>query len=234
MKNEIINAAGKAWNKLDFPVLGSLRFNILVGVYHLFPLIGGIDYSRLAEWRFVLKHLPPPPARVLDVGSTTSLFPFKLKSLGYKTHCLDQRLPNFRIPKPIIFHRDNLMTLSIKSDTYDAVSCISTVEHIGMGKYSDPKSSKDGDIIAIKEMLRILKQTGRLIITTNICRQTCVYYDEIRYGKDRLYKLMSLGKLIAVEYRYFNGRRWLVCNEKKAFERDANHFGISMFVLTKV
>ena len=113
------------------------------------------------------------------------------------------------------------------------ISCISTIEHIGMGKYNDPKSSQDGDERAIKEMLRILKPVGKLIITTNICRQTCVYDNEIRYGKYRLAELMLLGKILDVEYRYFDGRRWMICDKDKAFNRGAEDFGLAMYSLGK-
>ena len=233
MKNQIVNAAGKLWSKFDSPRLGSVRFNILWATYHAFPLIGGINYSRLAEWKFVIDHLPAVPATVLDVGSTTSLFAFKLRAMGIKTHCLDQREPNFRLPPTLGFHRDNLMALGIKSDVYDAVCCISTLEHIGLGKYDDPVCARGGDFQAVKEMLRILKPGGSLIATTNICGETCVYHDEIRYGKDRLTELMGLGKLVTLEYRCFDGRRWKICDSRTAFNRGPEDFALAMFVLTR-
>lgn len=233
MKNTIVNTAGKIWSNCDYPQLGNLRFNILWAVYHLFPLIGGINYSRLAEWKYMLNHLPDFPAKILDVGSTTSLFVFKLQALGYKTNCLDQREPNFRLPKSVVFHRDNLMNLGIKPDIYDAVCCISTLEHIGMGRYDDPVCTEGGDLQAVKEMLRVLKPGGRLIVTTNICHETCIYNDEIRYGEDRLRELMGEGRLLNLEYRYFDGRRWLICDSKIAFNRGPEDFAIAMFVLTE-
>ncbi|MBU1122394.1 MAG: class I SAM-dependent methyltransferase [Candidatus Omnitrophica bacterium] len=233
LKYRVINYIGRLWNSFDCPMLGELKFDILTKVYRIFPLIGGIDFPRLEEWQFVIKNLPASPAKILDVGATTSLFPFKLKALKYETYCLDQRLPSFSLPKSIVFCQDNLMDVSIDSDTFDAISCISVIEHVGMGRYNDPKCSENGDEKAIKEMLRILKPTGYLIITTNICRKTYVYKDEIRYGKDRLDKLISLGKIIKAEYRYFDGRRWVGCSEQKAFNQKGDDFGLAMYVLTK-
>ncbi len=233
MKQTIVNSFGRLWNKLDVPRLNPVRFNILVGVYKMLPFIGGVNYPRLVEWQFVLKKLPNPPAKVIDIGSTTSLFPYKLNSTGYKTFCLDQRSPKSPFPKSIIFYQGNIMDLQIEENSFDGISCISVIEHVGMGKYGDPKSPKGGDTIAVEQMLRILKPGGRLIITTNICRNTCELDGEVRYGSKRLKELMSLGKFLEVEYRYFDGRRWLVCDEAFAFDRDANNFGIAMFVLSK-
>lgn len=234
MKNRIINVIGQMWHRTDVPGLGRVRFDILTKVYQIFPLIGGINYSRLVEWQFVLNNLPKAPAKVMDVGSSYGLFPFKLKSLGYETHCLDQKLPNFRLPRSISFRRDNLMDLHIDSNTFDAISCISVIEHVGMGRYNDQKSSDYGDVRAVKEMLRVLKPNGRLIMTTNVCQKTCIFNNERFYGKDRLDELMSLGRVLENEYRYFDGRRWLICTEQKAFERNVDNFGIAMFVLAKV
>lgn len=232
MRNKIINSIAKIWNKADIPFLNYVRFNILVQAYRFFPLIGHINYSRLVEWQFVLQHLPQKPAKILDVGSNYSLFPYKLKASGHEVHCLDQNSPNRRYPKSIQFHQANLVNININSNIFDVVSCISVIEHIGLGKYDDPKFS-EGDIKGIKEMIRILKPNGLLIITTNICRQTCIYNHERFYGRNRIKELMSLGIVGEIEYRYFNGRRWVICPERQAFDRDASNFGLAMFVLKK-
>jgi len=233
VKEKLLNAAGLLWNNFDIPRLGYARYCLLENIYKLFPLIGGVNYPRLVEWQFVLNNFPKLPAEVLDVGATTSLFPFKLNALGYKTHCLDQRLPNFKLPERINFHRENLMDIKIESNCFDAISCISVIEHVGMGLYNDPVCSEHGDIKAVKEMLRILKPSGNLVITTNICKETIVYNNEIRYGKDKIKRFLSMGKVKTVEYRFFDSRRWQVCDETVAFDRDAKDFGIAMFVLSK-
>jgi SAM-dependent methyltransferase len=210
----------------------SSTYRKCTSLYSIFPLIGGINYSRLAEWKFVLGNLPPPPGAVLDTGSTTSLFPFKLRARGYETYSLDQRRPNFRLSPDIRFHRGDLMNLGIKSGTFDAVTCISTIEHIGMGKYDDPRSPAGGDLRAIKELLRILKPSGRLIVTTNICRETFLHDDEIRYGPERLDLLAAAGKLLKMEYRCFDGRRWRECDRTRAFNHGPDDFGLALFVLS--
>ena len=176
--------------------------------------------------------MPKPPAKVLDVGSTTSLFPFKINALGYETYCLDQRTSNFRLPLNIIFHRDDLMNLKFSDNIFDAVSCISVIEQIGMGRYNDPLC-QEGDIKAMREMLRILKPNGRLIVTTNICSETQVVNKELWYGQERFYQLLEVGKVLAEEYYYFNGRRWICCDKEKVFSVNRPNFSLGMFVLEK-
>ena len=158
---------------------------------------------------------------------------FLTDPLGYDVHCLDQRLPSFRLPKDILVHQEDLMSLNIDPDTFDAVSCISVIEHVGMGRYNDPICSVDGDIKAIRELLRILKPYGRLIVTTNVCKETHIHDGEIRYGKSRFKKLISLGEEIQTEYRCFDGRRWESCSEENAFSYNGNDFGLAMFVMRK-
>lgn len=230
---DMIDTAGKLWNKFTLGIPGQVRFDMLSAAYRLFPLIGGVDYPRLVEWTFVLDHLPEPPARIIDVGSTTSLFPFKLNALGYETHCLDYRPPMFRLPESIVFHRQDLMQIPIASETFDAISCISVIEHVGMGKYGDPVCSGTGDFVALKELLRILKTEGRLLLTTNTGSCTHVFNGEIRYGKKRLTALFSLGEIEHIQYYTFDTRRWQKCSEADGFNQPEGRFGIVTAMLRK-
>jgi len=206
-----------------------------LNVYKLFPLVG-VGYSRSVEYDFVLKNLPKP-CKILDAGTTTSLFPFKLNSLGYETHCLDLRKPNFRLPKEIRFHQDNLLDIKLK-EKFDAITCISVIEHVGVGSYGDPLA-EDGDIKAVQNLLKLLKPNGVLILTTNTAKTTGIYTDshghsEMRYAKDRLDKIMSLGKVLSVEYRYLDGKNWIKTPEISVLENLNYHtknpvLGIAMW-----
>lgn len=233
IKKKALKIVEIAWSKINHPKLGNFRFDILNFAYQLLPLINGLNNPRFFEWQFALKHLPKPPAKVIDVGTTNSLFPFKLAALGYKTHCLDQKKPDYKFPSNIFFHQDNLLKLKLRSNTFNAVTSISVIEHIGMGKYKDPKASQNSYLKAIMEMLRILKPQGHLIITTNTSNKTHIFNQELCFGKKQLEKIFSLGKLLNLEYRYFNGRSWIIDNKNKAFKVKGSEFGLAMFVLKK-
>ena len=219
MRDKLFGVLGKIWQGVDIPFTGSLRFDLLINIYKLFPMIG-IGYSRGVEYDYIFRNLPPP-CKILDAGTTTSLFPFKLNSLGYETHCLDIRKPNFRLPKEIKFHQDNLLDIKLK-EKFDVITCISVIEHIGIGRYGDP-IGEDGDIKAVKGLLKLLKPNGVLILTTNTAKTTGIVEDstghcEMRYAKDRLDKIKSLGTVLNEEYRYFDGKYWIKCPDLKVLD----------------
>src|SRR5579884_1562674 len=54
--------------------------------------------ERWVENALVLRSLPPPPARVLDLGGGTSLLPLTLAMLGYDVTLIDLRPCSFRHP----------------------------------------------------------------------------------------------------------------------------------------
>lgn len=55
----------------------------------------------------------------------------------------------------------NLINLPFETDSVDSLSCMHTVEHVGLGRYGD-KIDSDGDLIAIKELKRVISKGGSL------------------------------------------------------------------------
>ena len=154
----------KRYKRLGF--CGTLRFRIIKLAYKLFPCIG----SRYVEWEFVLDYLFPlttQKASVLDVGASSSLFIYELNKRGYATYGLDQRPYQEKQPNSIAFMRSDVTDMNgFHNGAFDYLTCISTIEHIGIGQYGDD-ICKDGDKKAIAEMHRILKPDGKLLITTH-------------------------------------------------------------------
>lgn len=61
----------------------------------------------------------------------------------------------------------DLTNLPIESDSQPSISCMHTVEHIGLGRYGDP-IDPTGDLKAIKELKRIVKPGGDLLFVTPV------------------------------------------------------------------
>lgn len=57
----------------------------------------------------------------------------------------------------------DLMKLPFENDSVVSISCMHTIEHVGLGRYGDP-IDPEGDIKAIKELKRVVARGGNLII----------------------------------------------------------------------
>lgn len=74
----------------------------------------------------------------------------------------------------------DLCKLDIQDHTYESVSCMHTVEHIGLGRYGDALDPI-GDIKAINELKRITKSNGNILFVTPVGKQ------RIEYNAHRIY-----------------------------------------------
>jgi SAM-dependent methyltransferase len=59
------------------------------------------------------------------------------------------------------------MALPYEDNTLESVSCLSVIEHIGLGRYGD-KVDPDGWKKACRELQRVLARNGRLYISVPI------------------------------------------------------------------
>jgi SAM-dependent methyltransferase len=104
------------------------------------------------------------PARVLDVGSVESTIPLSLAGLGYQVTALDLRAYPFTHPN-LEVAVSRLEDFDREPGSYDAVLCISTVEHVGLGWYGEARQSPDADRQAVQRMGELLKPRGILVLT---------------------------------------------------------------------
>jgi SAM-dependent methyltransferase len=78
----------------------------------------------------------------------------------------DYRKPNITLPGLIAGQAD-LLHLPFADGSIASLSCMHTVEHIGLGRYGDPLDY-DGDIKAINELQRVLAQGGNLLFVVPV------------------------------------------------------------------
>ena len=74
----------------------------------------------------------------------------------------------------------DLTKLDFPSNSLKSLSCMHTIEHIGLGRYGDP-IDPEGDLKAIKELKRVLAQEGYLlfVVPVGVAR--------IEYNAHRIY-----------------------------------------------
>jgi len=113
---------------------------------------------------FVLRALDlAPNSRILDVGSQWSILPVQLAALGYRTVASDLAGLAVRGSGPEVVRAD-IRRAPFRSGSFDAATMVSTLEHIGIGFY-DPRGADDADVEVMKELRRIVRPRGLVVLT---------------------------------------------------------------------
>jgi hypothetical protein len=85
----------------------------------------------------------------------------------------------------------NLMSLPFPSDSIYSLSCMHTIEHIGLGRYGD-KIDYDGDLKAAAELSRVLAPGGNLLFVTPVGATA-----RIQFNAHRIYTKQSVIDMFA-------------------------------------
>lgn len=99
-------------------------------------------------------------SRVLDAGCGASIFPVYLSELGHQVTGVDREPPNGLAAchgARIDYVRSDITELPFADGSFDAVFCISVIEHLG----------HEGVRTALQELRRVVQPGGRLLITTD-------------------------------------------------------------------
>lgn len=150
-----------------FAAQRGLWLNPAVSVEHRAGDVVQADVNeRIVEIPYALSALGsrPPGARVLDVGSVESLVALHCASLGYETVALDLR--------PYPFEHPNLEVVVSKLEewdaadrAFDAILCISTLEHVGLGWYGETHEDAGADRRALDRLGAMLTPGGFVVLT---------------------------------------------------------------------
>lgn len=73
----------------------------------------------------------------------------------------------------------DLMNLSFANNSIPSLSCMHTVEHVGLGRYGD-KMNYDGDLIAMKELSRVLSLNGQLLFVVPVGKENIIQFNAHR------------------------------------------------------
>jgi 2-polyprenyl-3-methyl-5-hydroxy-6-metoxy-1,4-benzoquinol methylase len=120
------------------------------------------ETDRYLEIPFAIKNLPKPPAKILDVGCSGSMFPLILRAMGYDVTGIDKRPHESKDRFKFIWED---ITRWRSKEEFDCVTCISVLEHIGIGGRYGNKDDDYADYAAMKNMVASLKHGGTLILT---------------------------------------------------------------------
>lgn len=88
----------------------------------------------------------------------------------------------------------DLQALPFTDNSVESLSCMHTVEHVGLGRYGDP-IDYDGDIKACTELARVLAVGGTLIFVTPVGIPKIEYNAHRIYGYEQVLALFPSLKL---------------------------------------
>lgn len=140
------------------PCLARTISSVITGLYEFHPT------ERIVEYAFIHEKIPfnGTGKKILDIGCGSSGLSMELASKGYHVYALDANL-NSVLPfvkhRNLEFLRGDIRKTPWEDAYFDFVTCVSVLEHIG-----PPETTKE-DMIALREIRRILKDDGQLILT---------------------------------------------------------------------
>lgn len=121
------------------------------------------------------------PSEHIDISSTLHFC--SMLSAFYKVKFYDYRPVNLVLSQLECGYQD-LTCLSFENNSIHSLSCMHTVEHIGLGRYGD-KIDYDGDLKAMKELTRVLAIKGNLLFVVPIGGIASIQFNAHRiYTKD--------------------------------------------------
>lgn len=156
------------------------------------------QWSRIYEYPYCFEAIRDninDDAHVLDAGSGVTFFPFFMSS-NYKITCIDQddysdifNTINKKQRTNVYFKKTSLQSISFPDNTFDAIYCISVLEH-----------TKDY-VSILKEFRRILKSDGLIVITFDVS------LDTNKWGVDidtSIALINNISKFFDIEYKAMN------------------------------
>lgn len=196
--------------------------------------------QRAVEYPWVLMQIKmiKSGSLVLDVGCAESVLSHELTSKGFRVVGLDIRDYPFK-NKKMIFIKRNVMDTKLPNETFDAIIVVSTIEHIGLSAYGQLTLTDKGDIKAMKELYRILKPEGIIIITTPYIGNNPFRINsfERNYNREKILNLIQDFQIVKEEYFYpkQTGRRilWVKMSHEEIDKQKFIKPGLACLVLKK-
>jgi hypothetical protein len=127
---------------------------------------------------------------------------------------------------------NDLSKLTLSDNSISSLSCMHTVEHVGLGRYGDP-IDPDGDLTAARELSRVTARGGNLLFVVPVGKP------RIQFNAHRIYSyrmvLDMFPDLVLKEFSLIpdNALTQGMIYDATEEESDAQHYGCGCFWFTK-
>lgn len=139
------------------------------------------------------------PEHHYDIGSAA-------KTIGILSQfvpitMIDIRPIELELPN-LFFKKGSILELPFEDNSIETLSSLCVVEHIGLGRYGDPIDSF-GSEKAIKELKRVLKVGGVVLISVPVDSENKIYFNAHRaFTRDYILELFDGFELLDEKYHY--------------------------------
>lgn len=123
----------------------------------------------------------------------------------------------------------DLLALPFADNSIRSLSCMHTVEHVGLGRYGDP-IDPDGDLKAIKELRRVVSPGGSLLFVVPVGKPSIEFNAHRIYSYDQVMSYFSDHDL--QEFALIPDAGGLVVNASKELA-DSQDYGCGCFWFIK-
>jgi len=132
------------------------------------------------------------PVRHVDISST--LYFCTTLSAFIPTDFYDFR-PATLVLDNLESKQADLTDLFFETESIESLSCMHTVEHIGLGRYGDP-IQPEGDLTAMKELQRVIKKGGHLLFVTPVGKPKIIFNAHRIYSYEDIINAFNEVKLV--------------------------------------
>ena len=168
------------------------------------------DNGRWLEWSFIMANLPEKSGRVLDLGCGDGCLSAMMSLSGHTVIGIDTFPVEYRIDMPNLwFTQCDVLLDGINLLPFDVIVACSTVEHIGLsGRYGQAEDGV-GDIKAMVEMGRKLREGGYILLTVPVGKDDIIRSCCRIYGRLGLHRLLHGFDVLKDEYWHkVHGKVW--------------------------
>lgn len=172
----------------------------------------------------VLKHINP--TKHIDVSSVLSFC--SIVSAFIQTEFYDYRPADLSM-SGLFCGKADLTNLHFDDNSIESLSCMHTVEHIGLGRYGDP-IDPDADMKAISELKRVVKPGGSLLFVVP------VGVPKLQFNAHRIYSY----EMVQEQFQGFEVKEFSLLTDQGQFVQNADsalvarqHYGCGCFWLIK-